>query len=116
MPRNPIVQHDNEELCDTEEKTAPRDQYDPVLQRYPDEIEKGKEMDDYDRAMEKINLQYEHQELYHGSGPTPPDGYNKTARNYFKSKERQDRTREWMPAGRPKGGRSYVEKAASKVR
>ena len=44
-----------------------RNEYNPVLQRFPDEVDTGKdimnEMDDYDRRMEKMRLHIEHQEV-----------------------------------------------------
>jgi len=57
MPQNPILEPGDGDYY-TEDAPPARKQYDPVLQRFPDEVKEGKdimeEMDDYDRQMEKV--------------------------------------------------------------
>jgi len=93
-------------------KPPPRNEYNPVLQRFPDEVDTGNdimnEMDDYDRRMEKMRLNIEHQEINKQMQPHPPDEHSRQSQEYFKARERHERTKEWMP-GRPKGGRQYRE-------
>ena len=40
--------------------------------------------------------------------PHPPEEHSRQSKAYFESRERHERTKEWMP-GRPKGGRRFRE-------
>ncbi|GMH57457.1 hypothetical protein TrST_g9638 [Triparma strigata] len=129
-PRNPILEPGDGEYG-VGVVPPPRKSYDPILQRYPDELEEDKRKAEeggeqkqnkmsaeerkrsvaviaYEKAMEKQRLQWEHKELQQQLQPHPPTAFNKGVKDYTMARERATRTQDWMP-GRPKGGRSYKE-------
>ncbi|GMH92417.1 hypothetical protein TL16_g12342 [Triparma laevis f. inornata] len=126
-PRNPILEPGDGEYPPGVIPPKRRS-YDPILQRYPDEIEEEKKKAEegeqvkmsaeerkrsvaviaYEKAMEKQRLQWEHKELSQQLQPHPPTDFNKGVKDYTMARERAARTQDWMP-GRPKGGRSFKE-------
>ena len=89
MPLNPILNPGDGEGFHNS-SPPPRSDYNPVLQRFPDEVDTGKdimnEMDDYDRRMEKMRLAIEHEEINKQMQPHPPEEHSRQSKEYFKAR------------------------------